>query len=171
VVTEQEPAIADRAPIFALFGANAISQVGNMMTAVAAPWFVLELTGTAASFELKSIGPVIQPLYDELRDRLDCAGLTPTGPDIAYYEDYPDSDGILVHATLQVNADPSEDHDFAIVDLPEIEHAARSCTAARWTTSCRPSRRWLAGSTPMDTAPPATTTSCTSSAARTEIHG
>jgi hypothetical protein len=34
-VTEQGPAIADRTPIFALFGANAISQVGNMMTAVA----------------------------------------------------------------------------------------------------------------------------------------
>jgi len=41
---------------------------------------VAELTGTAASFEPASIGPVIQPLYDELSGRLDRAGLAPTGP-------------------------------------------------------------------------------------------
>ena len=85
---------------------------------------VAELTDTAASFEPKSISPVIQPLYDELGDRLDRAGLTPAGPDIAYYEDSPEGDGLLVHATLPVDADPSEDHDFAILDLPEIELAA-----------------------------------------------
>ena len=85
---------------------------------------VAELTGTAASFEPESISPVIQPLYDELCDRLNRAGLTPTGPPIAYYEDSPDGDGVLVHATLPVDADPSEDRDFAIVDLPEIEQAA-----------------------------------------------
>jgi effector-binding domain-containing protein len=33
-----------------------------------------------------------------------------------------DGDGILVHATIPVDA--REDHDFAIVDLPEIEQAA-----------------------------------------------
>jgi effector-binding domain-containing protein len=31
---------------------------------------------------------------------------------------------VLVHATLPVNADPGDDHDFSIVDLPEIEQAA-----------------------------------------------
>jgi DNA-binding transcriptional MerR regulator len=61
-----------------------------------------ELTGTAGSFEPESISPVIGPLYDELCDRLDRAGLTPTGPATAYYEDSPDSDGVLVHATLPV---------------------------------------------------------------------
>jgi DNA-binding transcriptional MerR regulator len=85
---------------------------------------VAELTGTAASFEPQSIGPVIQPLYDELCRRLDRAGLTPTGPGIACYEDSPHGDGVLVHATLPVNADPSDGHDFSIVDLPEIERAA-----------------------------------------------
>ena len=85
---------------------------------------VAELTATAASFEPESIGPVITPLYEELRERLDRAGLTPTGPDIAYYEDSPDGEGVLVHATIPVDADPGEDHDFAIVDLPEIEQAA-----------------------------------------------
>jgi len=85
---------------------------------------VAELTGTAASFEPESISPVIGPLYDELSDRLDRVGLTPTGPAIAYYEDAPDGDGILVHATLPVDADPGNDHDVAILDLPEIEQAA-----------------------------------------------
>jgi DNA-binding transcriptional MerR regulator len=85
---------------------------------------VAELTATAASFEPESITPVIQPLYDELRDRLDRAGLTIAGPAIAYYEDSPDGDGVLVHATLPVDADPGEDRDFAVVNLPEIEKAA-----------------------------------------------
>jgi DNA-binding transcriptional MerR regulator len=85
---------------------------------------VAELTGTAASFEPESISPVIGPLYDELRNRLDRAELLPTGPDIAYYEDSSDGDGIIVHATIPVDADPGEDRDFAIVDLPEIEQAA-----------------------------------------------
>ena len=129
---------------------------------------VAELTGIAASFEPESISPVIQPLYDELCARLDCAGLTPSGQAIAYYEDTPHSDGVLVHATRQVNADPSEDRDFAIVDLPEIEQP-RSCTVAPWTTSCRPSRRWRAGSTQMDTARPVITASCISSAVGTEV--
>jgi effector-binding domain-containing protein len=35
-----------------------------------------------------------------------------------------DGDGILVHATISVDAHPGEDHDFAIVDQPEIEQAA-----------------------------------------------
>jgi len=85
---------------------------------------VAELTGTAASFEPESISPVIGPLYDELSGRLDRVGLMPTGPAIAYYEDPPDGDGVLVHAALPVDADPGNDHDFAIVDLPEIEQAA-----------------------------------------------
>lgn len=65
---------------------------------------IAELTGTAASFEPESISPVIQPLYVELCARLDRAGLTPTGPAIAYYEDRPDGDGMLIHAGLPVIA-------------------------------------------------------------------
>jgi effector-binding domain-containing protein len=43
---------------------------------------------------------------------------------IAYYEDSPDGDGGLLHATLPVDADPGADRDFAIVDLPEVEQVA-----------------------------------------------
>jgi effector-binding domain-containing protein len=31
---------------------------------------------------------------------------------------------VLVHATLPVDADPGNDHDLSIVDLPEIQQAA-----------------------------------------------
>jgi DNA-binding transcriptional MerR regulator len=85
---------------------------------------VAELTATAASFEPGSIAPIIGPLYGELRARLGRAGLKATGPDVAYYEDPLDGEGILVHAAIPVDADPGEHHDVVVVDLPEIEQAA-----------------------------------------------
>ena len=37
-----------RRPLYALLAGNAISQVGNSMTILAGPWFVLQTTGSAA---------------------------------------------------------------------------------------------------------------------------
>jgi DNA-binding transcriptional MerR regulator len=86
---------------------------------------VAELTGTVASFEPGSIGPVIGPLYDELMcGGLDRAGLQPVGPAISYYEDAPDGDGIIVHAAFPVNAELGDHHGVSVVDLPAIEQAA-----------------------------------------------
>jgi DNA-binding transcriptional MerR regulator len=85
---------------------------------------VAELSATAAGFEPDAIGPVIPPLCDELCALLDRAGIAPTGPLIAYYEDSRDDDGVVVHAALPVNADLGADHGFTVVDLPEIEQAA-----------------------------------------------
>jgi DNA-binding transcriptional MerR regulator len=106
---------------------------------------VAELTATAASLEPVSITPAIQPLYQELGERLGRAGLTPAGPAIAYYEDSPDGDGVVIHATVPVNADPGSVEGFQIIDLPQIGQAAtivhRGCmdnvlptiqTLARW---------------------------------------
>ncbi|SCL28123.1 hypothetical protein [Micromonospora inyonensis] len=45
---------------------------------------VAELTAIAASYQPEDISPVIGPLYDELFRRLDAAGITCTGPGIAY---------------------------------------------------------------------------------------
>jgi DNA-binding transcriptional MerR regulator len=84
---------------------------------------VAELTGTAASFEPVSITPVIGPLYEELGRRLARAGVRPTGPGIAYYEQ-DGSGGVVVHAAIPVDADASAGHDFGVVDLPAVEHAA-----------------------------------------------
>jgi DNA-binding transcriptional MerR regulator len=85
---------------------------------------VAELTAIAASLEPASITPVIRPLYQELGDRLGQAGLAPAGPAIAYYEDAPEGEGVLVHATLPVSAGLGSGHGFEIVDLPEIGQAA-----------------------------------------------
>jgi len=85
---------------------------------------VAELTATAAHLEPAFISPVIQPLYQELGSRLGRAGVVPTGPPIAYYEDAPDGDGVIIHATMPVSTDPASGHDFEITDLPEISRAA-----------------------------------------------
>ena len=42
-----QPAPRNRLPLFALFTANAISMVGNVLTMIAIPWFVLQTTGSA----------------------------------------------------------------------------------------------------------------------------
>ncbi|MEU3061465.1 MerR family transcriptional regulator [Streptomyces subrutilus] len=55
------------------------------------PVRVAELSAIAESYEPKDIGPVIGPLFGELCRRLDRAGVVPTGPGIARYEDAPDS--------------------------------------------------------------------------------
>ncbi|HYJ68038.1 MAG TPA: MerR family transcriptional regulator [Nocardioidaceae bacterium] len=85
---------------------------------------VAELTATADGFEPEAIGPVIQPLYDQLMKALERAHVTPTGPAVAYYEDASDGDRVVVHAAIPVNAVASDTYDFAIVDLPPIEQAA-----------------------------------------------
>jgi DNA-binding transcriptional MerR regulator len=89
-----------------------------------APVRVAELTATAAGYESAAIGPVIQPLYPELMRRLETAGVTPTGPGVAYYGPAGATEAVLVHAGIQVAADPSGRYDFAVVDLPPITSAA-----------------------------------------------
>ncbi|WP_227980038.1 MerR family transcriptional regulator [Nocardia spumae] len=82
---------------------------------------VAELTGVAPDFD--SIGPVIQPLYDELFRRLGVAGITASGPGIAHYEDAPEG-GVLIHAGVEVRAPLMEEDGLRIVELPPIEQAA-----------------------------------------------
>jgi MFS family permease len=65
----------DRGPFLTLMAANAVAQVGHMMTAVAIPWLVLETTGSAARVGLVgaaiAIGAVVPALLGgPLVDRL-----------------------------------------------------------------------------------------------------
>ena len=90
-----------------------------------APVRVGELTGEAAGYEPDAITPVIQPLYCDLRQRMASAGVTATGPALAYYEDTPAGDGaIVVHAAVPVAAEAGGDHGFSVVDLAAVESAA-----------------------------------------------
>lgn len=84
------------------------------------------LTGTAASYQPQDIGPVIGPLYERLRPLLDGAGLRPTGPGIARYEDAPGGGGaITVHAGVTVSAQVGAvgDTGVRVVELPPVEAA------------------------------------------------
>lgn len=87
---------------------------------------VAELTGTAASYQPQDIGPVIGPLYDRLLPLLEGAGLRPTGPGIARYEDAPEGGGaIAVHAGVTVSAPVGAvgDTEVRVVELPPFEAA------------------------------------------------
>ncbi|MFB8117308.1 MerR family transcriptional regulator [Streptomyces sp. NPDC056465] len=85
---------------------------------------VAELTATAASFEPEDISPVIGPLYEELFSRLEAAGVVPSGPGVAYYEDAPEGGGrISVHAAVQVSA-TLRDGGYQVLDLPSVDQAA-----------------------------------------------
>ncbi|WP_433795416.1 MerR family transcriptional regulator [Actinoplanes sp. CA-252034] len=83
---------------------------------------VAELTAVADGYEPEHISPVIQPLYDQLFRRLEAAGVRPSGPGVAYYEDA-DGGRITVHAAIQVTAGPGGG-DFEVRDLPVIAEAA-----------------------------------------------
>src|SRR5690348_711012 len=55
-----------QAPIYALLTANAISLTGNMMTAVAIPWFVLQTTGSAAQTGLSAFASTLPIFFSGL---------------------------------------------------------------------------------------------------------
>jgi effector-binding domain-containing protein len=84
------------------------------------------LSAVAASYDGPDIGPALTPLYPELMARIETAGVRMTGAPIAYYLPAPEhgDDAITVHAAFPVAADPSDDHGFAVVDLPPVETAA-----------------------------------------------
>lgn len=82
---------------------------------------VAEVSGVTTGFD--NITPVIQPLYEELFQLLEKAGISPSGPGVAYYEDAPDG-GVLIHAGVEVAAPAMEDGRLRVLDLPAIERAA-----------------------------------------------
>jgi effector-binding domain-containing protein len=84
------------------------------------PARVAELTARADDTE--HIGPVIQPLYGQLMASLGQAGVTPTGPGLAHYEDNEDG-SITVHAGVIV-ATSTGGGDFDVVDVPGVDEAA-----------------------------------------------
>jgi DNA-binding transcriptional MerR regulator len=85
---------------------------------------VAEAVGIAPGFEPGDIGPVIQPLYDPLLERIVASGFDVVGPSIAYYEDAPDGDGIRVAATFPVVTHGRQPVDgISVVTLQAIEQA------------------------------------------------
>lgn len=80
----------------------------------------------AGGYEPADITPVIRPLYERLFPLLDQAGIAPTGPGIARYEDAPAGGGaVVVHAGVTVSAPvgPLGDTGVTVVELPPFEAA------------------------------------------------
>jgi DNA-binding transcriptional MerR regulator len=102
------------------------------------PVRVAQLTGTAASFEPGAIAPVLRPLFADLAGRVAAAGLSVTGPALAYYADAGEGDtagegdgecdggALVVHAALPVAVGDGSGggHGFDVVDLPAVPQAA-----------------------------------------------
>ncbi|MEU4262487.1 MerR family transcriptional regulator [Streptomyces argenteolus] len=90
---------------------------------------VAGLTGTAASYRPQDITPVIGPLYEKLFALLDAAGVRPSGPGIARYEDDPAGAGaVTVHAGVTVSGAaappaPLGDTGIIVAELPAFEAA------------------------------------------------
>ncbi len=80
-------------------------------------------SGSSVSFASADVGPVIQPLYPQLFDALNAAGVEIAGPSIAYYDDTADG-GIGVHAGFPIDPAVTQVPGLDVVDLPEIELAA-----------------------------------------------
>ena len=86
---------------------------------------VAVVSAMADDFGPDSIGPVLQPLYPQLFERVAGNGLRPTAPPIAFYEDGPAGDGIVVHAAVPVAApDPGTTlHGVEVRTLAAVEQA------------------------------------------------
>jgi DNA-binding transcriptional MerR regulator len=90
---------------------------------------VVELSAPASSYTGPDITVALSPLYPQLMERMDAAGVKMTGAPIAYYlpaPTGPDDESITVHAAFPVadaGAGGGKDG-FDVVDLPAIEHAA-----------------------------------------------
>ncbi|MFD9876918.1 MerR family transcriptional regulator [[Kitasatospora] papulosa] len=87
---------------------------------------VAEVTSTAPGYQPQDISPVVGPLYEKLFPLLATAGVRPTGPGIARYEDGPHGDGsVVVHAgvTVDAPAGPLGDTGVTVVELPAFEAA------------------------------------------------
>lgn len=89
-----------------------------------APARVAELSARAASYEGEDVGPVIVPLYQQLWQRLEAAGIRPAGAPIAYYVAEPDGQAVTVHAAVEVAPDARADGGVDVLDLPGIGSAA-----------------------------------------------
>jgi DNA-binding transcriptional MerR regulator len=82
---------------------------------------VAELSAISPSYDGEDIGPVLQPLFGQLFERLGAAGVHPCGSPVAYYEDA-DGETVRVHAAVPVESETAKD--LEILDLPEMTQAA-----------------------------------------------
>jgi effector-binding domain-containing protein len=78
----------------------------------------------AASYASADIGPTIQPLYQQLHERVTEAGAVPSGPPVAYYAPADEQGAVTVVAGFTFSAEASPGQRFDIIELPAVPRAA-----------------------------------------------
>lgn len=100
---------------------------GDVILKKIPPLHVAQLSAPAPSYDGPDIGEALSPLYPQLIQRLESAGVKPAGPPMAYYVAAPKAPGdesIIVHAAFPIAGDVPGDPGFEVADLPAVEHAA-----------------------------------------------
>jgi DNA-binding transcriptional MerR regulator/effector-binding domain-containing protein len=79
----------------------------NVITKTVPAMTVVGLTAVAASATQEDVGPVVGPMYPVIMHQLAAAGVSPSGPSVAYYTPAPgpSEDALRVHVTFPVGAD------------------------------------------------------------------
>ncbi|MCU1344029.1 MAG: MerR family transcriptional regulator [Acidimicrobiia bacterium] len=88
------------------------------------PVVVAVASATAASFSPVDVGPALSPLYRPLFEQVEAAGLRSAGPPIAFYEDAPDGDGIVVNAAVPISAGDDSGGGVELRSLPALDQVA-----------------------------------------------
>ena len=110
---------------------------------------VVELSAPASSYDGPDITTALTPLYPQLMERMEAAGVKMSGSPMAYYLPAPTGPGdesITVHAAFPVAGDPPTTAGFDVVDLPAIEHAATAAHHGSMAEAFRTGQaiaRWL----------------------------
>jgi effector-binding domain-containing protein len=88
---------------------------------------VAVLSAPAAGYEGPEISEALSPLYPQLMERMEAAGVPMTGSPIAYYLPAPTGprdESIIVHAAFPITGEVPPGAGFDVVVLPAVEHAA-----------------------------------------------
>ncbi|MEV6487537.1 MerR family transcriptional regulator [Actinoplanes sp. NPDC051633] len=88
---------------------------------------VVQLSAPCASYQAADIGPALSPLYPQLMERMEAAGVRMAGAPLAHYAAAPGGAGdesIIVHAAFPFAGEVPPDPGFEVVVLPALEHAA-----------------------------------------------
>jgi DNA-binding transcriptional MerR regulator len=84
---------------------------------------VAELSAPVGGFEPQFITPVLGPLFDQLMSRLAEAAVPCVSAPIAYYEESPDGEGLVVHAAAPIGHDADPGDAVVVTELAEMSAA------------------------------------------------
>lgn len=90
------------------------------------PLHVAEVTALSPTFDPVDIGPAVSPLYPQLLGRIAAAGVELIGVPLAWYDDDPAGQGIVVHAAAPIPDGVRGIDGVAIVDLEPVDQAVCS---------------------------------------------